>query len=73
MKHRVGVAVITALMAGLTFVNSARTEPTQADLEKLAADIAAKPATFCPPAASDDIGAFSECADALRSAAFIPL
>ena len=60
-------AAIVLLCAG-----SVQADPGKADVEKLAAGIAAKLAAICPPAAKDAVGPHSKCADGLRDANFIP-
>jgi hypothetical protein len=56
----------------MLLTGAARAEPTQADLEKLAAGMAAQFSTLCPHAPADDVDAHNKCAAGLRDATFIP-
>ncbi len=63
---------LAACALGLLFAGPARADPTAPDQTKLAARIAEKLATLCPPAARDDVAAHDKCAAGLRDASFIP-
>jgi hypothetical protein len=71
MKRRFATAFISGLL-GLVAAAPALAEPTQADLEKLAAAMAAQFSTLCPRARPDDVDAHDECTAGLRNASFIP-
>lgn len=70
--QRAIVSAIAAVLLGFAFARPAYAEPSQADLEKLAAGMAAQLSTLCPPAAKDDVVAHARCTDGLRHASFIP-
>jgi len=71
MKRRIATIFISSLL-GLFAAVPALAEPTQADLEKLAATMAAQFSTLCPSARPDDVDAHDKCTTGLRNAAFIP-
>ena len=71
MKRRIATIFISSLL-GLFAAVPALAEPTQADLEKLAATMAAQFSTLCPSARPDDVDAHDKCTIGLRNAAFIP-
>jgi len=71
MKRRIATVFISGLL-GLFAAVPARAEPTQADLEKLAAAMAAQFSTLCPHARPDDVDANNKCTAGLRNASFIP-
>ena len=63
---------LAACVVGLMVAGSACAEPTQADLQTLAAGMAERLFTLCPPAAKDDVLAHDKCTAGLRDASFIP-
>jgi hypothetical protein len=71
MKRRIAPVFIFGLL-GLFAAVPALAEPTQADLEKIAAAMAAQFSTLCPSARPDDVDAHDKCTTGLRNAAFIP-
>ena len=71
MKLRIATAFISGLL-GLFAAVPALAEPPQADLEKLAAAMAAQFSTLCPQARPDDVDAHDKCTAGLRNAFFIP-
>jgi hypothetical protein len=70
MRYK-ALSMMAAGLIGLLVARSSHTEPTNADLEKRAAGIAARLAALCPTAAKDDVAAHDKCAAGLRDASFI--
>ena len=66
------ISALVAGLLGLAFVRPVQADPTQADLEKLAAAMAKQLSTLCPTAPRDDVAAHVKCTDGLRDATFIP-
>jgi hypothetical protein len=67
MKRRIATFFISSLL-GLFAAVPAPAEPTQADLEELAAAMAAQFSTICPRARQTNVGMRKEIAPELRAA-----
>jgi len=64
--------LFAAWAAVMLLASPASAEPTRADLEKLAASMAAQFSKICPRATADDVEAHNNCTAGLRGASIIP-